>query len=93
LDKLFQIKQHVHHNRYKKINYAISRLRELDCDNVFDEIIESDNYEVRARLEGVIDYLSTPRQIKKWSIALRMNYSIIVSAKSSTPTKLIFRSA
>lgn len=82
LDKLFQIKQHVHHNRYKKINYAISKLRDLDCDRILNEIIETDNYEIRAKLEGIIDYLSTPRQIKKWLIALRVNYSIIKYSQS-----------
>lgn len=77
LDKLFQIKFHVHHNKYKKIEYGKKRLKELDHNEVLSEILNSHEYKVQEELEEILSYLSTPRQIKKWQIAVTINYPIL----------------
>lgn len=80
IDKLFQVKYNVHHNQFKKIEYAITQLEDDGFHSIFDEIIQSDDPDVSNRFESIIDYLSNPRQIKKWLIALRVNLKIFQSS-------------
>ncbi len=70
VDKLFQVKYHVHHSLLQKIEFTRSILSQMELDDFID-LNQEDGY------TGIIDYLSTPRQIKKWTIAIKLNYAII----------------
>jgi ABC-type dipeptide/oligopeptide/nickel transport system ATPase subunit len=75
LDKLFQVKYHVHQKQYDKLNFVKERLNELDANlniNLIQSIQEGDIYG-RKILEDIIFFLDTPRQIKKWLINIIKN--------------------
>ena len=82
LDKLFQITVPVHHDKYQKYKFVRDWLTAIDSDNCLTDIINSNNYEKKEELEKIIDYLDTPRQIKKWLISLKVNVALIKDSKN-----------
>lgn len=86
LDKLFQANFAIEINSNKKIKYAVEMLRKIDKDNIFYNILESNEYQERLKFEKIIFHLSTLRRIKKWIITIKINYCII----KECPNKLDF---
>ncbi len=86
LDKLFQLKFHIHHNTEKKFNFAIQYLNQIDTHKVLANFISPDiSKGIDEKFTEIIRYLSTPRQIKKWILAIRANYNIL----RYSPNKLV----
>lgn len=82
LDKLFQVEFNVNIEEDQKINFLLEKLRMLDTEKILLEVIDSSDYRLRDKLETIVNYLSTPRQIKKWLISVKINYSIIKYASN-----------
>lgn len=76
LDKLFHARFHIHHNESILISFAAKKLKSID-ENAFNSVLESGDYEIQNAFALVIEYLRTPRQIKKWLTSLTINMSLI----------------
>lgn len=78
LDKLFQVKFHLHHSKEVKADYSKKILQQIDINNTFINIVNSESsISTNEELFKIIDYLFTPRQIKKWLLSIKINYVFI----------------
>jgi len=76
LDKLFHTRFHVNHNSHTMISFAAEILNSFDLD-ALTSIIRSDTYDVQSKLKSIINYLKTPRQLKKWLTLISINKELI----------------
>jgi len=76
IDKFFLEKYHIHHSLDSKIQFFQAGLREID-NEFFSYIVSPNDYEIKIKLEKIVLYLSTPRQLKKLLISIKTHLLLI----------------
>lgn len=76
LDKLFHARFHIRPYEESLLQFAKNRI-ELISQKIFDSIFNSNENKYESDLKSIINYLRTPRKIKKWLISLTINKPII----------------
>jgi hypothetical protein len=73
LDKLFQAEFHLNIGIQEKVEFSLKKLKEIDLDEILKTEINVSYYS-NCIYTDIIEYLFTPRQIKKWLISIKINY-------------------
>lgn len=76
LDKLFQARFDVSHNLEALTSFAFNQLRRIDSLN-FEDVLDTRDHITHNKLNEIIEYLKTPRKIKKWAIMIFIHKILI----------------
>ncbi|HCU05306.1 MAG TPA: hypothetical protein DIC51_03230 [Coxiellaceae bacterium] len=78
LDKLFQVKFQIQHDKFKKNCFAKALLKKIDHEKIIITLLEQDLKISESNIGYIFgDYLTTPRQIKKLVLALTAYYAYL----------------